>query len=50
MHEGRVLNILSIFESKFSSIKNKDDLQLAINLLKKEEDDLDIALQFENYR
>ena len=30
--------------------KNKDDLQSAINLLRKEEDDLDIALQFENYR
>tara|TARA_B100000700_G_scaffold300875_1_gene369529 strand:+ start:190 stop:687 length:498 start_codon:yes stop_codon:yes gene_type:complete len=30
--------------------KNKDDLQSAINLLKKQEDDLDIALQFENYR
>ena len=30
--------------------KNKDDLQSAINLLRKEEDDLDIALEFENYR
>ena len=30
--------------------KNKDDLQSAINLLKKQEDDLNIALQFENYR
>ena len=30
--------------------KNKDDLQTAINLLKKQEDDLEIALQFENYR
>tara|TARA_Y100001968_G_C19274851_1_gene676170 strand:- start:420 stop:917 length:498 start_codon:yes stop_codon:yes gene_type:complete len=30
--------------------KNKDDLQLAINLIKNEEDDLDIALQFENFR
>ena len=30
--------------------KNKDDLQSAINLLKKQEDDLDIALQFQNYR
>ena len=30
--------------------KNKDDLQSAINLLKRQEDDLDIALQFENYR
>jgi len=30
--------------------KSKDDLQTAINLLKKEEDDLEIALQFENYR
>ena len=30
--------------------KNKDDLQIAINLIKKQEDDLDIALQFENYR
>ncbi len=30
--------------------KNKDDLQSAINLIKKHEDDLDIALQFENYR
>ena len=30
--------------------KNKDDLQNAINLIKKQEEDLDIALQFENYR
>ena len=30
--------------------KNKDDLQSAINLIKKQEDDLDIALQFQNYR
>ncbi len=30
--------------------KNKDDLQSAINLIKKQEDDLDMALQFENYR
>ena len=30
--------------------KSKDDLQLAINLIKNEEDSLDIALQFENYR
>ena len=30
--------------------KNKDDLQIAINLIKKQEDDLDIAVQFENYR
>ena len=30
--------------------KNKDDLQSTINLIKKEEDDLEIALQFENYR
>ena len=30
--------------------KNKDDLQTTINLLKKQEDDLDVALQFENYR
>jgi len=30
--------------------KNKDDLQSAINLIKQQEDDLDIALQFENYR
>ncbi len=30
--------------------KNKDDLQSAINLIKKEEDDLEIALQFQNYR
>ena len=30
--------------------KSKDDLQSAINLIKREEDDLDIALQFENYR
>ena len=30
--------------------KNKDDLQSAINLIKKQEEDLDIALQFENYR
>ena len=30
--------------------KNKDDLQFAINLIKKQEDDLEIALQFQNYR
>ena len=30
--------------------KSKDDLQSAINLLKEREDDLEIALQFENYR
>ena len=30
--------------------KSKDDLQSAINLIKGHEDDLDIALQFENYR
>ena len=30
--------------------KNKDDLQTAINLLKKQEEDLEIAIQFENYR
>ena len=30
--------------------KNKDDLQSAINLIKEHEDELDIALQFENYR
>ncbi len=30
--------------------KSKDDLQSAINLIKGQEDDLDIALQFENYR
>ena len=30
--------------------KNKDDLQSVINLLKKQEENLDIALQFENYR
>ena len=30
--------------------KNKDDLQSAINLIKRQEDDLDMALQFENYR
>ena len=30
--------------------KSKDDLQSVINLIKKEEDNLDIAIQFENYR
>ena len=30
--------------------KNKDDLQSSINLIKEQEDNLDIALQFENYR
>jgi len=30
--------------------KNKDDLQSAINLIKKQQDDLEIALQFQNYR
>ena len=30
--------------------KNKDDLQSVINLIKKQENDLEIALQFQNYR
>ncbi len=30
--------------------KSKDDLQSAINLIKGQEEDLDIALQFQNYR
>lgn len=30
--------------------KSKDDLQQAIQLLKTKEDDLDVPLQFENYR
>ena len=30
--------------------KNKDDLQSVINLIKNQEDDLEIALQFQNYR
>ena len=30
--------------------KNKDDLQSSINLIKKQEEGLDIAIQFENYR
>ena len=30
--------------------KNKDDLQAAINLIKKQEEEFDIALQFQNYR
>ena len=30
--------------------KNKDDLQAVINLIKKQEEELDIALQFQNYR
>ena len=30
--------------------KSKDDLQQAIQLLKSKEDDLDVPLQFENYR
>ena len=30
--------------------KNKDDLQSAINLIKKQEEDLEVALQFQNYR
>ena len=30
--------------------KNKDDLQSVINLIKNHEDDLEIALQFQNYR
>ncbi len=32
------------------SSKNKDELQLAIEILKKKEDELEIPLQFENYR
>ena len=30
--------------------KNKDELQLAIEILKKKEDELEVPLQFENYR
>ena len=30
--------------------KSKDDLQAAIQLVKSKEDDLDVPLQFENYR
>ena len=30
--------------------KNKDDLQSAINLIKTQEENLEIALQFQNYR
>ncbi len=30
--------------------KNKDDLQSVINLIKKQEEDLEVALQFQNYR
>ena len=30
--------------------KNKDDLQVAIQLVKTKEDELDVPLQFENYR
>ena len=30
--------------------KNKDDLQLAISFIKEKEEDLDVPLQFENYR
>jgi len=30
--------------------KNKDDLQSVINLIKAQEEDLDVALQFQNYR
>ena len=30
--------------------KNKDDLQAVINLIKRQEEDLEIALQFQNYR
>ncbi len=30
--------------------KNKDDLQQAISILRKEEDQFDVPLQFENYR
>ena len=30
--------------------KSKDDLQLAIQLVKSKEDELDVPLQFENYR
>ena len=37
-------------ESLRITSKNKDDLQSVINLIKKKEEDLDIALQFQNYR
>jgi len=37
-------------ESLRITSKNKDDLQSVINLIKKQEEDLDVALQFQNYR
>ena len=37
-------------ESLRIASKNKDDLQSVINLIKKQEEDLDVALQFQNYR
>ena len=37
-------------ESLRVSGKNKDDLQAAISLLREQEDELDLPLQFENYR
>ena len=44
------LNVSIQGDSLRITSKNKDDLQSAINLLKKEEDNLDVALQFQNYR
>ena len=37
-------------ESLRITSKNKDDLQSVINLIKTQEEELDIALQFQNYR
>ena len=37
-------------ESLRITSKNKDDLQSVVNLIKKQEEDLDVALQFQNYR
>ena len=37
-------------ESLRITSKNKDDLQSAINLIKTQEEELDMALQFQNYR
>ena len=41
---------VAIQESVRITGKNKDDLQLAIQLVKSKEDELDVPLQFENYR
>ena len=48
--ELKKINVSIQGESLRVTGKNKDDLQAAISLLKEMEDELEVPLQFENYR